>query len=53
MKYHLIIGFGKWSKKNLDYLKNKKKLKNIIIKTRDKFIYPDLRASTTFKFKAL
>ena len=36
MKYHLIIGFGKWSKKNLDYLKNKKKLKNIIIKTRDK-----------------
>jgi hypothetical protein len=43
MKYHLIIGFGKWSKKNLDYLKNKKKLKNIIIKTRDKFIYPDLK----------
>ena len=42
MKYHLIVGFGKWSKKNLDYLRNKKKLKNIVIKTRDKFIYPNL-----------
>ena len=43
MKYHLIVGFGKWSKKNLDYLRNKKKLKNIVIKTRDKFIYPNLK----------
>ena len=43
MKYHLIVGFGKWSKKNLDYLRNKKKLKNIIIKTRNKFIYPNLK----------
>ena len=43
MRYHLIVGFGKWSKKNLDYLRNKKKLKNIVIKTRDKFIYPNLK----------
>ena len=43
MKYHLIVGFGKWSKKNLGYLRNKKKLKNIVIKTRDKFIYPNLK----------
>lgn len=43
MRYHLIVGFGKWSKKNLDYLRNKKKLKNIVIKTRDKYIYPNLK----------
>ena len=43
MKYHLIVGFGKWSKKNLDYLRNKKKLNNIIIKKRDKFIFPNLK----------
>ncbi len=41
MDYHLIVGFGKWSKKNLDYLKNKKKLAKTIIKTRNKFIYPN------------
>ena len=41
MSYHLIVGFGKWSKKNLDYLRNKNKLKNIVIKTRNKFIYPN------------
>jgi len=43
MKYHLIVGFGKWSKKNLDYLRSKKKLENIVIKTRNKFIYPNLK----------
>ena len=43
MRYHLIVGFGKWSKKNLDYLRNKKKLKNIVIKTRDKYISPNLK----------
>ena len=43
MRYHLIVGFGKWSKKNLDYLRKKKKLKNIVIKTRDKYIYPNLK----------
>ena len=41
MNYHLIVGFGKWSKKNLRYLKSKKKISNIIIKTRDKYIYPN------------
>ena len=41
MNYHLIVGFGKWSKKNLKYLKRKKKLSKTIIKTRDNYIYPN------------
>ena len=40
MKYHLIVGFGKWSKKNFNYLKSKNKISNIIIKKRDEYIYP-------------
>ncbi len=41
MSYHLIVGFGKWSKKNLKYLKRKKKLSKTIIKTRHNYIYPN------------
>ena len=39
MNYHLIIGYGKWSKKNLDYLKNKKFFDEIIIKDRKKYFF--------------
>ena len=40
MKYHLIIGYGVWSKKILNYLILKKNYK-IIVKTKDKlFSYP-------------
>ena len=35
MKYHLIIGFGKWSKKIIDFLQKKKFFSKIYIKTRD------------------
>ena len=41
MNYHLIVGFGKWSKKNLKYLKRKKKLSKTIIKTRHNYIFPN------------
>jgi len=34
MKHHLIIGFGKWSKKIIDFLKEKKLFSKIYIKTR-------------------
>jgi hypothetical protein len=37
MKYHLIIGFGYWSKTNLNYLSKKKIFDTIIIKTRKKY----------------
>ena len=39
MNYHLIIGYGKWSKKNLKYLKNKKIFDKIIIKNRKKYFF--------------
>ena len=39
MNYHLIIGYGKWSKKNLKYLKNKKIFNKIIIKNRKKYFF--------------
>ena len=39
MNYHLIIGYGYWSKKNLVYLKNKNIFDKIIIKTRKKYFY--------------
>ena len=38
MNYHLIVGYGKWAKKNLLYLKNKRFFKSIIVKTRKNFI---------------
>ena len=34
MKYHLIIGFGKWSKKIIGFLQRKKIFSKIYIKTR-------------------
>ena len=34
MKYHLIIGFGKWSKKIISFLQKKKLFYKIYIKTR-------------------
>lgn len=37
MKYHLIVGNGKWGSKVLDFLKKKKKYR-IIVKTRFKYI---------------
>jgi len=37
MNYHLIIGFGYWSKTNLNYLSKKKIFDTIIIKTRKKY----------------
>ena len=44
MNYHLIIGYGKWSKKNLKYLKNKNFFDKIIVKRRSKyFFYPKKR----------
>ena len=39
MNYHLIIGHGYWSKKNLNYLKKKKIFDEIIIKTRKKYFF--------------
>ena len=39
MNNHLIIGYGKWSKKNLAYLKNKKIFNEIIIKRREKYFF--------------
>ena len=41
MNYHLIIGYGKWSKKNLKYLKNKKIFDKIIIRNRKKYFFLD------------
>ena len=39
MNYHLIIGNGKWSKKNLKYLRNKSYFDRIIIKDRKKYFF--------------
>jgi hypothetical protein len=39
MNYHLILGYGEWSKKNLKYLKNRKFFAEIIIKTRNKYFF--------------
>ena len=39
MKYHLIIGLGYWSKKNLNYLSKKKIFDSIIVKTRKNYFY--------------
>jgi len=39
MNYHLIIGYGYWSKKNLEYLKNKNIFDSIIIKTRKNYFF--------------
>lgn len=39
MNYHLIIGYGYWSKKNLKYLSNKKIFDSIIIKTRKNYFF--------------
>jgi len=39
MNYHLIIGYGKWSKKNLRYLRNKNFFDKIIIKDRKKYFF--------------
>ncbi len=41
MNYHLIVGYGKWSKKNLKYLKNKNFFKEIIIKDRKNYFFFD------------
>ena len=50
MNYHLIIGYGKWSKKNLKYLKNKNFFDEIIIKKRNKyFFYSKKRKITNLK----
>ena len=38
MKYHLIIGFGKWSKKIINFLEKKKNLfKKIYVKLRKSY----------------
>ena len=37
MKYHLIIGFGKWSKKITNFLQKKKIFSKIYAKTRDHY----------------
>ena len=39
MNYHLIIGYGYWSKKNLNYLSNKKIFDSIIIKARKNYFF--------------
>ena len=39
MNFHLIIGYGYWSKKNLGYLKNRNIFNKILIKTRKKYFY--------------
>ena len=39
MNYHLIIGYGKWSKKNLKYLRNKNFFDKIIIKDRKNYFF--------------
>ena len=41
MKHHLIIGFGKWSKKIIDFLKEKKLYSKIYIKTRHYYLELD------------
>ena len=51
MNYHLIIGYGKWSKKNLKYLKNKKIFDKIIIKNRKKYFYFDNKKPIQNLFK--
>jgi len=37
MKYHLIIGFGKWSKKITSFLQKKKIYSKIYTKNRDNY----------------
>lgn len=39
MNYHLIIGYGYWSKKNLKYLNNKNIFDSIIVKTRKNYFF--------------
>ena len=39
MNYHLIIGYGYWSKKNLNYLSNKKIFDSIIVKARKNYFF--------------
>ncbi len=51
MNYHLIIGYGKWSKKNLKYLKNKKIFDKIIIKNRKKYFFFDKKKPIQNLFK--
>ena len=51
MNYHLIIGYGKWSKKNLKYLKNKKIFDKIIIKNRKKYFFFDNKKPIQNLFK--
>jgi hypothetical protein len=54
MNNHLIIGYGKWSKKNLAYLEKKKFFDKIIIKRRDKyFFYSKKRKLNKLKFNEI
>jgi hypothetical protein len=54
MNNHLIIGYGKWSKKNLAYLEKKKFFDKIIIKRRDKyFFYSKKRKLNKQKFNEI
>ena len=39
MNYHLIIGYGYWSKKNLAFLSRKKIFDSIIIKSRKNYFF--------------
>ena len=51
MNSHLIIGFGKWAKKNLDYLVNKDYFDQIYIKNRS--IYKNYNSNKIIKKKEL
>tara|TARA_Y100000590_G_C15735469_1_gene1018367 strand:+ start:754 stop:1623 length:870 start_codon:yes stop_codon:yes gene_type:complete len=49
MKHHLIIGFGKWSKRIISFLQKKKIFSKIYIKTRDHFFESGSKKKINYK----